>query len=333
MFEEGGVSKWQPPEIVNGPANPSSRLRLFGHSENDVRVIFYRDHHAWCPYCQKIWIWLEAKRIPYRVNKVTMFCYGNKEAWYTTKVSPKGMLPAVTIDGEIILDSDHILAQLEEKFGVLNGRSILDEDLVKQRELERKLFGSWCDWLCRPNDIDEEKAAKLKYQKLARKIEEQLEARSGPFFFGDKLSVSDIVLVPFIERMCASLFYFKGYEVRTEHPAICKFVNAFTQQDCYKGTQSDYHTHVHGLPPQMGACYFTNGYSWDKKPASAMLVDNGPFTLVGDVPEIDDTQKTSLFYDAACEAAYRVEKHWERIGAINAYAHSNGDDFDIAMRY
>ena len=44
---------------VNGINNSYSNLRLFGNSENEASLIFYRDRHAWCPYCQKIWLWLE----------------------------------------------------------------------------------------------------------------------------------------------------------------------------------------------------------------------------------------------------------------------------------
>ena len=54
---------------VNGINNSYSNLRLFGHSENDAIVTLFRDRHSWCPYCQKIWLWLEYKRIPYIVKK------------------------------------------------------------------------------------------------------------------------------------------------------------------------------------------------------------------------------------------------------------------------
>jgi glutaredoxin len=101
-------------DTVNGPTNAQARLRLFGQSESDVRVTLYRDNHAWCPYCQKIWLWLEEKRIPYRIEKVTMFCYGEKERWYKRKV-PSGMLPAVELDGRLITESDDILIALEKK--------------------------------------------------------------------------------------------------------------------------------------------------------------------------------------------------------------------------
>jgi hypothetical protein len=29
-------------------------IRLFGHKEEDVRLVLYRDTAAWCPYCQKV---------------------------------------------------------------------------------------------------------------------------------------------------------------------------------------------------------------------------------------------------------------------------------------
>jgi len=76
---------------INGPTNAQARLRLFGQSEADVRVVLYRDHHAWCPYCQKVWLWLEEMRIPYRIGKVTMFCYGEKESWFKQLV-PSGIV-------------------------------------------------------------------------------------------------------------------------------------------------------------------------------------------------------------------------------------------------
>ena len=37
-----------------GPAHTDNKLRLFGKSEEDVRVTLYRDHAGWCPYCQKV---------------------------------------------------------------------------------------------------------------------------------------------------------------------------------------------------------------------------------------------------------------------------------------
>ena len=119
---------------VNGATNAQARLRLFGRAESEVRVTLYRDNHAWCPYCQKIWLWLEEKQIPYRIEKVTMFCYGEKESWYKRKV-PSGMLPAVELDGRIITESDDILLALEKAIGVL-ALGMNDPSVVSLRQLE-----------------------------------------------------------------------------------------------------------------------------------------------------------------------------------------------------
>lgn len=104
---------------------------------------------AWCPYCQKVWLWLESKQIPYRVRKVTMFCYGEKEQWYKQLV-PSGMLPAVEINGEMVTESDEILYALEERFGALQDKPMDDPAVIPLRRLERLLFRAWCQWICYP---------------------------------------------------------------------------------------------------------------------------------------------------------------------------------------
>lgn len=50
----------------------------------------------------------------------------------------------------------------------------------------------------------------------------------------------------------------------------------------FVGTMSDFHTHAHDLPPQMGGCYSNNSNQAD---ASSIQVDYGPWTAV---PDVDD---------------------------------------------
>lgn len=56
-----------------GPTNSHATLRLFGQPEASVRTVLYRDHHAWCPYCQKIWLWLEEMRVPYVIERMLLY--------------------------------------------------------------------------------------------------------------------------------------------------------------------------------------------------------------------------------------------------------------------
>lgn len=91
--------------------------RTFGkvNNVNDIRVVFYKDSAGWCPYCQKVWMHLEEKQIPYKIERINMRSYGDKPTSFLQKV-PSGLLPAIEIDGELITDSVVIMKILEEIF-------------------------------------------------------------------------------------------------------------------------------------------------------------------------------------------------------------------------
>ena len=300
------------PDRVNGATNAQATLRLFGQEESTLRVTLYRDHHAWCPYCQKVWLWLEERGIPYRIRKVTMNCYGEKEAWYRKRV-PSGMLPALELDGRLVTESDRILEALEQAFGSL-GPAMNDPRVLPLRQLERMLFRAWCEWLCQPHRGASEGRAREHFQRMAQGMEQALEAQGGPFLLGEDLTTADLVFVPYVERMSASLAYYKGLLLRQEHPAIHRWFCALEKRQTYLGTQSDFHTHAHDLPPQMGGCY-ANGEGPQR--ALAARIDQGPWpiTSFGDSPSAQEMEgfdpETSQPEprDSALVALARVLKH------------------------
>jgi len=302
---------------TNGPTNAQSRLRLFGQLESDIRVTLYRDNHAWCPYCQKVWLWLEEKQIPYRIEKVTMFCYGQKEAWYK-KIVPSGMLPALSIDGRIVTESDDILLALESAFGTV-GPGMRDPQILPLRQLERVLFRAWCGWLCQPVGwFNQEKNSREQFIKAVVKVEAALSKTPGPFFLSD-FSTADIIFTPYVERMNASLYYYKGYSLREENPKLSDWFDAMETRETYRGTQSDFHTHVHDLPPQMGGCYENSEAQTE---LNQRRVDHGPWFGLPDAGYAEpDTAKA--------EALARVIKHRANIVRANP-----ADDqlFDLALR-
>ncbi len=279
-------------DTINGITNAQSRLRLFGNSAADVRVTLYRDNHAWCPYCQKIWLWLEEKQIPYRIEKVTMFCYGEKEAWYKRKV-PSGMLPALELDGRMITESDEILLALEGVFGPL-AAGMQDPTVIPLRQLERLLFRAWCNWLCRPaNSLREEQQNREQFKKVVVMVEDALGNTPGAYFLAE-FGTADVIFTPYVERMNASLYYYKGYSLREENPRMSAWFDAMESRATYRGTQSDFHTHVHDLPPQMGGC-------WENGEAQMLTnkarVDGGDWFGLPDVtyPEPENSKQEALF--------------------------------------
>jgi len=312
-------NKLTEPDLVNGKTSSQANLRLFGKKETDVRVTLFRDHHAWCPYCQKIWIFLEEKRIPYKVRKVTMFCYGEKEQWYR-KICPSGMLPAVELDGDIITESDDILHALEATFGPLH-KFMDDDEVYKCRKLERQLFSAWCRWLCYPSRNQQaEDASKQQFINVVQVVENALGVNEGPYFLED-FSVADTVFIPYVERMNASLFYYKGFRLRDpeKFPNLSRWFDAIETREVYLGTQSDFHTHVHDLPPQMGGCY-----------------ENGTKEQLNCQQSVDSCTDFSLpessvkeTEDSRILAAYRVALFKDYIVKVNP---CNDDEIDTALR-
>lgn len=302
---------------VNGLTNAQARLRLFGQRESDVRVTLYRDNHAWCPYCQKVWLWLEEKQIPYRIEKITMFCYGEKESWYKRKV-PSGMLPALELDGRLITESDDILLALERAFGSLT-QSLEDARVIPLRRLERLLFRAWCNWLCYPAMLPgQEKRHREQFIEVVRKVEHALASTPSPYFL-EEFGTVDVIFTPYVERMNASLYYYKGYSLREESSGFAAWFEAMESRSTYRGTQSDFHTHVHDLPPQMGGCW-ENGEPQTR--LNQQRVDQGSWFGLPDVtyPEPPNSRQ---------EALHRVLKHRTNMIRVNP---ADETVFDPALR-
>ena len=320
------------PEInrIEGPNNSYAPLRLFGKPEKDVRVTLYRDHHAWCPYCQKVWLWLEWKQIPYRIKKVTMRCYGEKENWYLRKVS-SGILPAIELDNNVITESDEILLSLESVFGTL-GRSLLHPEIITLRNLERQLFRGWCIWLCNPSINErQEKRRKEQFQQLAKRMDHLLEKTNTPNTpWLDPVNNSskdthpgtgDIIFIPYLERMNASLAYYKGLSIREEYKFIDNWFKSLENFDTYIATQGDFHTHSHDLPPQMGACWINSN---TKQKELSHLIDIGE-GLNG----LEFSPSNSINLSPETTALERVVKHRTSIMKVNPI----GEDlFDQPLR-
>jgi glutathione S-transferase len=154
-------------------------------------------------------------------------------------------------------------------------------------------------------------------------MERALEARGGPFFLGSDLTTADLVFVPYVERMNASLAYYKGFALRQEHPAIDRWLRALEARPTYLGTQSDFHTHAHDLPPQMGGCYPSGDLA---QQAWAARIDQGPWPIDG--PEDPETSQPEPA-DAALVALGRVVRHRAAIVARNPLP---AERFEPALR-
>ena len=163
-----------------------------------------------------------------------MFCYGQKESWFLEKVR-SGKLPAIEFKGQIITESDNIIAFLENKFGAL-GSCITSSHLRETRKLEREIFRSWCNWLCRESfNFMDSSFREKRFKESISKLEKIL-STSKTGFIDPSVSDSgkiepgtgDIIFIPYMERMNASLAYYKGFNLRENYTYINKWPVSYT---------------------------------------------------------------------------------------------------------
>jgi glutathione S-transferase len=145
-----------------------------------------------------------------------------------------------------------------------------------------------------------------------------LASTPGPYFL-EEFGTADVIFTPYVERMNASLYYYKGYSLREENSYLAAWFDGMESRATYRGTQSDFHTHAHDLPPQMGGC-------WENGEPKMLLnknrVDNGPWIGLPDVayPEPENSR---------AEALIRVILHRANIIRVNP---ADDELFEIALR-
>lgn len=146
----------------------------------------------------------------------------------------------------------------------------------------------------------------MMFEKVLEEVDRALNATPGPFFLND-FSIADVIFIPYVERMLASTYYYKGFNIKQHSPALARWFTALEGRETYRGTQSDMHTHVHDLPPQMGGMY-ENGSPLQQQ--CMRKVDEGPWK---DLPDCGFSEPQ----DVVQEVLARAIKHKDVVIDIN----------------
>eukprot|EP00980_Cylindrotheca_fusiformis_P030083 scaffold24330_cov127-Cylindrotheca_fusiformis.AAC.1 len=177
----------------------------------------------------------------------------------------KFLQPVAVIDGRVYNQSNDIIYALEQLFPEHKSLMPSSEDQalrMKAQELlrlERALFSAWMYWLTGSNSPQ----TKRGFVSTLDKVEAELRAsQGGDFFLGKDVSLVDFMFAPFLERMAASMIFFKGFQIRvakgekTDYPCINKWFDAMESLESYQLTKGDYYSHCWDLPPQLGGCTY-----------------------------------------------------------------------------
>jgi glutathione S-transferase len=285
------------PDFVRGPfrGTPTKLWQTERLYENfdlsDVRLVLYRDSGVWCPYCERVQLLLELKKVPYSIFKDNMRCYGKKSDEYLTLV-PSGMLPAVKIDGRLVTESLDIMFEIEKEFpGPPYKPSIDVDDEAKMQSfhtfvrLERIMAGAWFNLVRGPmansaKTVDQ-------FNATMDLVENAMKEYEGPFLLSyaeEGPSFVDCLFAPFFERIISSSAYWRSLDVLQDRPALSRWFSAMLDWPVFANHRSDDITHVLALPPQIGRV----GMQGPRAEISTMIDRRRSLHILSDGPEREE---------------------------------------------
>ncbi|WVY92820.1 hypothetical protein V8G54_031908 [Vigna mungo] len=165
-----------------------------------------------CPFCQRVLLTLEEKKIPYKLHLIDL---SNKPEWFLG-VNPEGKVPVALFDGKWVPDSDVIVGILQEKYPEIS--------LVTPPEyatVGSKIFGSFVSFLKSKDPNDGTEQALL--AELSA-LDEHLKAH-GPYIAGEKVTAVDLSLAPKLYHLVVVLGHFKKWSV----PESLSHVHIYTE--------------------------------------------------------------------------------------------------------
>ena len=242
-----------------------------GEASNDNRknkaalVTLYRDTNGWCPFCERVWLALEIKQIPYEEQLINL---QDKPSWFKQMV-PTGLVPAVlfhsdamaskeeeeeessdndeqekpTPERTLVWESLNILKALDEQFPN-TPRLILDdqEDYQRAREIVSNATTAGGQFVYSGRNqtmSDEEKQQKrTAFENALKSLDDFLQSQQSPkggFCLGESISGVDIEMVPIMERWRYQLpltINMTIYDTQ-KYPNLCKWYNAMDRYAPY----------------------------------------------------------------------------------------------------
>ncbi|KAH0979797.1 hypothetical protein GBA52_006974 [Prunus armeniaca] len=154
-----------------------------------------------CPFCQRVLLTLEEKKVPYKLHLITL---SDKPKWFT-EVNPEGKVPVVKFDDKWVADSDVII------------------------------FGSFVTFVKSKDPSDGSEQALVNELKA---LDEHLKAH-GPYIAGEKITAADISLAPKLFHLKVALGHFKKWTVPEDLTSYHKYTELLFSREYFVKTKTE----------------------------------------------------------------------------------------------
>jgi len=208
------------------------------------KVTLYRDTNGWCPFCERIWLILRAKGIPYDEQLISL---QNKPSWYKALV-PTTLVPAVLIHGDdstnerrIVWESADILRALDEEFPD-TPRMMHEDDANFQAALQMNeelqsaglafVYGGRNASLTEEDKMDRRTNFLGELDRLEAALREQ---GNGYFRLGKEFTAIDAIMVPTLERWRYQLPITTDIDILEGRPGLVSWFKAMDAYEPYAG--------------------------------------------------------------------------------------------------
>ncbi|CAE8743865.1 unnamed protein product [Polarella glacialis] len=198
-------------------------------------LTLYRDTNGWCPFCERVWIALREKDIPYDEVLISLF---DKPQWFKDMV-PTGNVPAVKFSGsgEVVWESEAILRRLDKDFPETKPLFSQPGSIEAVAKLTEGVMNASMGLAYRTGNLSEV-SLEDRRMKLVGAIDglDAHLASGGPFLLGSEVSAADLMAVPMLERYGFQLPYFAAeLQIRNPErwPSLARWFDSMEQQPAY----------------------------------------------------------------------------------------------------
>ena len=275
-------------------------------------VTLYRDTNGWCPFCERVWVLLRAKGIPYEEQLVSL---QKKPDWYKALI-PTALVPAVLIHGpeetndrRIVWESADIMQALDEEFPD-TPKMVFDENPEYQAAVQmnddltqagfRFIYAGRNDTLTDDDKLERRSEFLSELDRLDAALCEQQE-HSGSFSLGKDFTAADAIMIPTLERWRYQLPITSDVDILESRPGLSNWFKAVDAYEPYSNRVAG-DAYSWTATNSMFLRYFAGG---EDNPDTARLIRRA-----------DDAAKSVDFVDAASE----VEADYRREFAVEAAA-------------
>ena len=179
-------------------------------------VLLYRDANSWCPFCERVWFALEEKGIPFATEFIDL---NNKPKWYTDLV-PSALVPAAKVEDQLVYESKDILLALEAQFSdspllpAAPQENAIARQLVEDAETNGFMGIGYKFLMGTSADNHELASLQASFEAKLDELEQTLAKYPGSYFLST-FSLVDIMYVPHLDRLAASLPMYRTITSKT----------------------------------------------------------------------------------------------------------------------